>query len=169
MSGVTLVSLPEIMQGIGGSSRPVSVLWQEQDMLVFVARGREHRSEFHIDPSDEIMQMLKGRMDLHYLTPEGERKIAAMQEGDVLHCPAGTPHSPRFSPDACLLVIERRRKPGELDRFVWFCDRRAAPLFEAARQVADYRQDPVSSVYQEFYSSAAHRTCRSCGHVAPTR
>ena len=52
MSGVTLAHLPEIIESIGGSPRPVSVLWQAQDMLVFVARGREHRSEFHIDPSD---------------------------------------------------------------------------------------------------------------------
>jgi 3-hydroxyanthranilate 3,4-dioxygenase len=169
MSGVNLAHLPEIIQSIGGSSGPVRVLWPEQDMLVFVARGREHRSEFHIDPSDEIMHMLKGQMDLHYLTPAGEHKIAVMHEGDILHCPAGTPHSPRFSPDAYLLVIERHRRPGELDRFLWFCERCEATLFEATRQVADYRQDPVSSVYQEFYSSAAHRTCRTCGYVAPAR
>jgi 3-hydroxyanthranilate 3,4-dioxygenase len=167
MSDVRQVHLPEIMQSIGGSSGPVSVLWQEQDMLVFVARGREHRSEFHIDPSDEIMHMLEGQMELHYLTPAGERKVAVLRRGDILHCPAGTPHSPRFPPDATLLVIERRRRPGELDRFVWFCDRCNATLFETTRQVTDYRRDPVSSVYREFYSSQAHRTCGTCGYVAP--
>ena len=30
------------------------MLWQEPDSLAFVARGREYRSEFHIDPADEV-------------------------------------------------------------------------------------------------------------------
>jgi 3-hydroxyanthranilate 3,4-dioxygenase len=162
-----LANLDDVIAALGAAPRPVQVLWQEQDMLAFVARGRAHRSEFHVDPSDEIMQMLKGRMDLHYLTPTGERKVAAIAEGEVLHCPAGTPHSPRFSPDAYLLVIERRRKPGELDRFLWFCERCEAKLFETTREVADYRDDPVSDAYAEFYRSPAHRTCGRCGHVAP--
>jgi len=161
-----LANLEQVIAELVASRRPVQVLWQERDMLAFVARGRAHRREFHVDPSDEIMQMLKGRMELHYLTPDGTRKVTAIEEGEVLHCPAGTPHSPRFAPEAYLLVIERRRKDGELDRFLWFCERCDAPLFETMRHVADYREDPVSGVYQEFYGSTANRTCRRCGHVA---
>ena len=37
--------------------------------------GREGRSEFHVDPSDEVMYMIKGDMNLHYRTPEGEEKV----------------------------------------------------------------------------------------------
>lgn len=161
-----LANLECVMTELALSGRPVQVLWQERDMLAFVARGRMHRREFHVDPSDETMQMLKGRMELHYLTGDGERKVAAIEEGEILHCPAGTPHSPRFAPDAYLLVIERRRNAGELDRFLWFCERCDAKLFETTRHVADYRVDPVSAVYEEFYGSAANRTCRRCGHVA---
>jgi 3-hydroxyanthranilate 3,4-dioxygenase len=169
MSGIRIVRLCEIIDQLAGMPGPVRVLWQEQDSIAFVARGREHRSEFHIDPSDELMHMLKGQMYLHYLTPEGERKIAVLREGDIMHCPAGTPHSPRFPPDAYLLVVERKRRSGELDHFVWFCDRCNAKLFETSRQVIDYRDDPVSSAYREFYAAETHRTCRSCGHVTPRR
>jgi 3-hydroxyanthranilate 3,4-dioxygenase len=161
-----LANLERVIAELALSARPLQVLWQEGDMLAFVARGRAHRSEFHVDPSDEMMQMLKGRMELHYLTRGGERKVAAIEEGEILHCPAGTPHSPRFAPDAYLLVIERRRKAGELDRFLWFCERCDAKLFETTRHVADYREDPVSAVYKEFDGSAANRTCRRCGHIA---
>lgn len=162
-----LANLEDVIAEIAQSARPVRVLWQERDMLAFVARGRAQRSEFHVDPSDEIMQMLKGRMELHYLTPDGARKVTAIEEGEVLHCPAGTPHSPRFAPDAYLLVIERKRKAGELDRFLWFCELCDATLFETTRAVADYREDPVSGVYEEFYGSVKNRTCRRCGHLAP--
>jgi hypothetical protein len=32
--------------------------------------------------------------------------------------------------------------------------------------VSDYREDPVSRVYEEFYSEEKHRTCGKCGHVS---
>jgi len=35
------------------------------------------------------------------------------------------------------------------------------------RQVGDWRDDPVSEVYAEFYGAESNRTCRRCGHVAP--
>ena len=46
---------------------------------------------------------------------------------------------------------------------------RAAQLdeIESVKHVADYREDPVSHAYAEFYGSDAHRTCGRCGHVTP--
>jgi len=64
-------------------------------------------------------------------------------------------------------VLERRRRPEEHDRFLWFCAACGAQLYEAVRQVADWRADPVSEVYQDFYSAESHRTCGKCGHVTP--
>ena len=77
----------------------VSVLWQEPESLAFVARGREYRSEFHINPSDEVMLAVKGEMRLHYRTPEGKEEVAVVPEGSTIYTPAGTPHSPRFAPE----------------------------------------------------------------------
>ena len=79
---------------LANSGKRVSVLWQHDDTLVFVARGREYRSEFHVNPSDETMQMIKGEMHLHYRTPEGKEEIAVIAEGAMIYTPAGTPHSP---------------------------------------------------------------------------
>jgi 3-hydroxyanthranilate 3,4-dioxygenase len=113
------------------------------------------------------MYMIRGAMNLHYRTPDGAEEVAVIREGEILHCPAGTPHSPRFPADAYVLVLERKRRAGEQDRFLWYCPACDAPLHQAVRQVSDWRDDPVSEVYAEFYGSAAHRTCRKCGHVAP--
>jgi 3-hydroxyanthranilate 3,4-dioxygenase len=33
--------------------------------------------------------------------------------------------------------------------------------------VADYREDPVSRAYEEFYGSEQNRTCSRCHHVTP--
>jgi len=161
------INFAEVMATIQGSPKPVSILWQTPDSIAFVARGRVGRSEFHVDPSDEVMYMVKGDMKLHYRTADGEEKILTVREGEIMHCPAGTPHSPRFAPDAFVLVLERKRRPDERDRFLWYCPGCDATLYEAARQVSDYRDDPVTRVYEEFYGSEANRTCRNCGHVTP--
>ena len=105
MSELKAVNLEQVTEGIRGAVKPVSVLWHTADSIAFVARGREHRSEFHVDPSDEIIYMIKGDVDLHYIDAEGEHKVALVKEGELLYCPAGTPHSPRFSPDAYMLVV----------------------------------------------------------------
>ena len=85
--------------------------------LRFIARGREYRSEFHINPSDETMYMIKGEMRLHFRTLEGNEDVAVIAEGAMIYTPAGTPHSPRFAPDAFALISERKRR-----------DRRDRPL-----------------------------------------
>ncbi len=167
MTELKAISLAEVAESVRHAVKPVSILWQAPDTIAFVARGRANRSEFHADPSDEVMYMIKGEMKLHYLTPEGEEKIALIREGEIIYCPAGVKHSPRFSPDAFLLVLERKRRPEEKDRFFWYCAGCGAELYEAVRHVADYREDPVSRVYEEFYSQASHRTCAKCGHVTP--
>jgi 3-hydroxyanthranilate 3,4-dioxygenase len=113
------------------------------------------------------MYMIKGDMNLHYRTPEGDEKIAVIREGQIVYCPAGTPHSPRFSPDAFVLVLERKRRADESDRFTWYCAKCGAQLHQSVKQVADYREDPVSRAYEEFYNSEKNRTCARCGHVTP--
>jgi 3-hydroxyanthranilate 3,4-dioxygenase len=159
------VSLKEVSDGIAKSVKPVSILWQAPDTIAFVARGRVGRSEFHSDPSDEVMYMIKGDMNLHYIDGAGAEKIAVIREGEIIYCPAGTPHSPRFSRDAYVLVLERKRRAGERDKFSWYCEKCREPLFESVKVVSDYREDPVSRVYEEFYSEEKHRACSKCGHV----
>ena len=90
MDDMKSVNLGEVMNTIRGSGRPNTVLWQAPDSIAFVARGREFRSEFHSDPSDEVMYMIRGDMNLHYRTPEGDEKIVVVREGEIVHCPAGT-------------------------------------------------------------------------------
>ncbi|MBT7029733.1 MAG: 3-hydroxybutyryl-CoA dehydratase, partial [Rhodospirillaceae bacterium] len=113
--------LEKISRQLDEEGRRIQVLWQVPQSLAFVARGREYRSEFHIDPSDELMYMIKGEMNLHYRDEDGKEDISVLKEGEIIYTAAGIPHSPRFPPDAFLLVMERKRLPGEIDRFHWFC------------------------------------------------
>src|SRR4051812_47234568 len=107
-----IVSLPQEALQLSEGTRPVSVLWQESGTLAFIARCRTYRTEFHIDPSDEIMQVIQGELHLHYRTPEGTEAVAIVPAGSAVLAPAGTPHSPRGGEDVIALVIERPRKEG---------------------------------------------------------
>ncbi len=167
MSELKAVNLGQIAEDIKQGVVPVNILWQAPDTMAFMARGRMYRSEFHVDPSDEVMVMVKGDADVHYISPEGEHRVAVVREGEVFRCPAGTPHSPRFSPDAFMLVLERKRRSDELDRFMWFCEKCKTKLYEIVKHVGDYREDPVSRAYEAFYSAESHRMCAKCGHVTP--
>ena len=167
MLPMPIVDLRERARELGESGKRVSVLWQDSDSIGFMARGREYRSEFHIDPSDEVMLMVKGEMRLHYRTPAGKEEIAVIPEGSTIFTPAGVPHSPRFPPDAFVLVLERKRKPGDIDRLQWFCPKCDALLHEERFAVDDYGKDFVSQAYQNFFDNEAHRTCKSCGTVTP--
>jgi len=167
MFRMPIVDLLAEARKLAASGRRVSVLWQHDDTLVFVARGREYRSEFHINPSDETMQMIKGEMRLHYRTPEGQEEVVVLAEGSLIYTPSGTPHSPRFAPEAFALISERKRRPGEIDKFRWYCARCDALLHEEEFIVSDYAQDPVSNAYRNFFASREFRTCKNCGEIMP--
>ncbi len=164
------VDLQEVMAYLlNNTERRTYPLWQQDECLCFVARGREYRSEFHMNPSHEFQYSIKGDLNLHYRTPEGEKKVAFVPEGHCLYQPPMVPHSPRFGPESFQLVIERKRRPGEIDRFHWFCAACDHLLHEETFVVSDYGADPVSRAYDNFYSSLEFRTCAKCGTVAPDR
>jgi 3-hydroxyanthranilate 3,4-dioxygenase len=167
MLQMPIADLMERGQKLIETGQRVSVLWQAPTSLAFVARGREYRSEFHINPADEVMYMIKGQMNLHYRQPDGSEDIAVLPAGTTIYTPAGVPHSPRFPPDALLFVIERGRQAGEVDRFHWYCPACDHFLHEETFVVADYAADPVSQAYKRFFDSEAFRTCTNCGHVMP--
>src|SRR6478736_2956856 len=121
MVQMPIIDLLSQARALVQTGRRVSVLWQHADTLVFLARGREYRSEFHINPSDETMYMIQGEMRLHYRTLEGKEEIVVIPEGSLIYTPAGTPHSPRFPPEAFALISERKRRENEIDRFQWYC------------------------------------------------
>jgi len=161
------IDLEEVMQNLLKTGKRTHQLWLTPDSMAFVARGREYRSEFHLNPSYEIQYSIKGDLHLHYRTPEGVEKVAYVPEGSCLFQPSLVPHSPRFAPDAFQLVVERARVPGDIDRFHWYCLNCDHFLHEETYVVDDYRADPVSRAYENFYKSEEFRTCKRCGTMMP--
>jgi 3-hydroxyanthranilate 3,4-dioxygenase len=167
MKDLTAIDFKDIVESVKAEGKGRRVLWQDSESLAFLSSGRRERRDFHIDPSDEVTLQLSGVQNLVYLTPEGKQQTAVIKAGQMLLCPGGVPHSPRVEDNSWFIVIERKRKAGEQDRFIWLCEKCGDRVYETAVQVGDYRQDPVSQVHQKFYGDKSLRTCRKCGTVIP--
>ncbi len=165
MLDLSVIDLNEVVKTSDQGGKGRQVLWQDSESIAFLSRGRKQRLDFHVDPSDEVTLELRGEQHLHYITPEGDHKVAIIRAGQMVLCPAGVPHSPRVSDDAWFIVFERKREPEEQDRFMWFCDQCGEKVYEVAVHVGDYRQDPVSQVHKQFYGNESLRTCKRCGTI----
>ena len=96
----------------------------------------------------------------------GTMRDLPVREGEVMLCRAGTPHSPVRPPGTWGLVIERKRRPDELDRLAWFCEGCGARLHETTFSCANIETE-LREVIQQFNASEGLRTCTTCGAVLP--
>jgi 3-hydroxyanthranilate 3,4-dioxygenase len=140
------------------------VIWDDSDFIAFVTRGPNSRKDFHIDPGDEIFYQLEGELNLHFMNSQGKHEIALIKAGDMFLLPAHVPHSPRRGEGSWTLVVERNRRPDEVDRFVWFCEKCANPLHETTVRFDD-PSDAVKQATDRIRSDEKLRTCGQCGQV----
>jgi 3-hydroxyanthranilate 3,4-dioxygenase len=140
------------------------IIWEDSDFITFVTRGPNSRKDFHIDPGDEIFYQLEGQLNLHYMTPEHKHEVAEIKPGELFLLPANVPHSPRRGEGSWTLVVERKRRPDEVDRFVWFCEQCNNQLYEASVRFTD-PSDTVTQATNAIRSDIKLRTCSNCGAV----
>jgi len=141
-------------------------VFPESEFIFQIVRGPNARNDFHIDPGDEIFYQLEGDITVEFIDAGGQRQAAKVREGEVLLCPAGTPHCPVRPPGTWGLVIERKRRPDELDRLAWFCPGCQAKLHEEVFSCADIEVQ-LKEIIERFNASEERRTCRRCSAVLP--
>ena len=89
-----------------------------------------------------------------------------IRAGQVFLLPPRVPHSPQRLPGSVGLVVERRRLAHEDDGLIWYCQRCNHKLYEEYFHLHDIEQD-LPPVFDRFYRSTEHRSCRHCGHLHP--
>ncbi|MFB3061231.1 MAG: hypothetical protein ACE10C_07665 [Candidatus Binatia bacterium] len=149
------------------------LLWENSDYLVFVTSGDTIGELFHINPGDEIFHQLHGELHFYYITPDGDRKLMVVRPGEMFLLPANVPHAPkRPTPPCWTMVIERKRRPEEVDRFAWFCERCNHKVYEVISKhggpgdaVADVVPPFVERGRRDLRSDKKLRTCTKCGEV----
>lgn len=137
------------------------------DLIVQVVGGPNARTDFHDDPYEEFFHQVRGDMVLRIMR-EGRPRDVPIREGEVLLLPARVRHSPQRPAGSVGLVVEKVRPRGVDDGFEWYCPACHALLHRVEVNVQDIVAD-LPPLFDAFYSSAAARTCRHCGHVHPGR
>lgn len=140
------------------------------DFIVMVVGGPNARSDYHWDEGPEWFYQLEGEMLLRIQEDAGSGQYVVrdipIRAGEIFLLPPRVPHSPQRMAGSIGLVIERRRLPHEDDGLLWFCERCNAKLYEEFFHLVDIEQD-FPPVFERFYSSPEHRTCKTCGHLNP--
>jgi 3-hydroxyanthranilate 3,4-dioxygenase len=143
-------------------------IWSDTDFIVTIVGGPNKRTDYHDDPLEEFFYQLSGNMTLRIWENGGPRDIP-IHQGNILLLPPHVPHSPqRPIAGSRGLVIERRRPPGMLDAFQWYCTNCRAVVHRAELQLRSIVSD-LPPIFEQFYSDSTLRTCKSCGAVHPGR
>lgn len=135
------------------------------EFIVQIVGGPNSRSDYHYDVGPELFYQIEGEMLLK--TVQGhERQDIPIRAGEIFLLPPGVPHSPQRFANTVGLVVERQRRPDELDGFMWFCEKCNHKLYEEFLHVADIVRD-LPPVFERFYADSAARTCGNCGSLMP--
>lgn len=136
-------------------------IFRDTEFIVMVIGGPNSRKDYHVDPAEELFYQIEGDMLLR--TVQGGRMLdVPIRAGEMLLLPANVPHSPQRQADTVGLVIERERRPGELDGFRWYCERCEALLHEERVELRDIEAQ-LPPLFERFFTNPAQCTCRKCG------
>lgn len=133
------------------------------DFIVMVVGGPNSRKDFHYNESEELFYQLEGDVNVR-IQEDGRIVDIPIREGDMFLLPGKTPHSPQRGPNTVGLVIEKVRKPEEIDGFMWFCEQCDHKLYEEYLKVTDIVAQ-LPPIMQAFYGDEEKRTCKHCGAV----
>lgn len=136
-----------------------------EDFIVMVVGGPNQRTDYHWDEGPEWFMQLEGEMVLR-IQEDGKVRDIAIKAGETFYLPPRVPHSPQRMAGGIGLVIERKRLPHEQDGLLWYCERCNTKLFEEFFTLRDVEQD-FPPIFDRFYRSHEHRTCKACGHLNP--
>jgi 3-hydroxyanthranilate 3,4-dioxygenase len=139
------------------------VVYKDTEFLIMVVGGPNTRTDFHIDIAEEFFYQLEGDMVLR-VEENGDFRDIRIKEGEIFLLPPLVPHSPQRFANTVGLVIERRRKEGELDGMRWYCPHCCTSLHEEFFQLKDITVD-LPPVFERYFSSEEKRTCETCGFV----
>ena len=139
------------------------LVYQDSEFIIMVVGGPNARKDFHVDPAEEFFHQLEGDMVLRLVEGHSIRDMP-IRAGDIFLLPPRVPHSPQRSANSVGLVIERQRRPGELDGLQWYCEGCEALLYEESFALTNI-ETQFPPVFERFFSSLAHRTCRRCGRI----
>ncbi|MBD8488618.1 3-hydroxyanthranilate 3,4-dioxygenase [Echinicola sp. CAU 1574] len=132
-----------------------------EDFIVMVVGGPNSRKDYHYNEGEEFFFQLEGDIVLKVIE-DGKPVDIEIKEGEIFLLPPKVPHSPRRPANTVGLVMERYRREGEQDGFIWHCENCGNKLYEEYAEVTDI-VNQLPPIMERFWSNPAHTTCDTCG------
>lgn len=138
------------------------VVYKDAEFIVMVVGGPNSRKDYHYNESEEFFYQLEGNVIVK-IQEDGKEVSVPINEGDIFLLPPKVPHNPIRFKNTIGLVMERRRRDGEKDGLLWFCEKCNTKLYEEYFALNDITSQ-FQEIFVKFYGSEDLRTCKSCGH-----
>lgn len=143
-------------------------LYKTENYTVMLVGGPNKRSDYHINPTDELFYQQKGEMLLKIVeksdsVDEMVFRDIVIREGDLYMLPGNTPHNPVRFADTVGVVVEVPRK---LDTLRWYCENTEcrAIVFQESFYCTDLGTQ-LKPVIEGWANDIQKRKCLKCGLV----
>ena len=136
------------------------VVYEDTEFIIMVVGGPNTRKDYHIDEGEEFFYQLEGGIVLRIME-DGKPRDIQINEGEIFLLPPKIPHSPQRFENTVGLVVERKRRKGELDAFQWYCDECNELLYEEYFQLTDIVKQ-LPPIFEGFWNNNTARSCKSC-------
>lgn len=137
------------------------VVYEDSEFIIMVVGGPNGRKDYHYDESEEFFYQLEGDITVKVID-EGKPRDIRIRQGEIFLMPGGVPHSPQRPANTVGLVVERKRDAGELDGFMWFCEKCGNKLDEEFAPITNIVTQ-LPPIFSRFFNSADRSTCKKCG------
>jgi len=136
------------------------VVYEDTEFIIMVVGGPNTRKDYHIDEGEEFFYQLEGKMILR-IREKGKPKDILINEGEIFLLPPKVPHSPQRFENSVGLVVERKRREGELDGFQWYCDECHNLLYEKYFILTNITTQ-LPPIFEDYWNNNDARTCKLC-------
>lgn len=137
-------------------------VYDADDFIVMVVGGPNSRKDYHYDEGEEFFYQLEGDITVK-IQEDGKAVDVPIREGEMFLLPPRVPHNPVRGANTIGMVIERKRRDGEQDGLLWFCENCNEKLYEEYFVLEDITTQ-FQGVFKRFYENEDLRTCKKCGY-----
>jgi 3-hydroxyanthranilate 3,4-dioxygenase len=138
------------------------VVYKDAEFIIMVVGGPNSRKDYHYNESEEFFYQIEGDI-IVTIQENGKAVEVPIKEGEIFLLPPKVPHNPIRFKNTIGLVIERRRRDGEMDGLMWFCEKCNSKLYEEKFVLNDIVSQ-FQGVFSKYYNSKELTTCKSCGY-----
>lgn len=139
------------------------MVWTDSDFMIMVV-GSNTRRDYHVNEGEEFFFQQEGDITLRVID-DGTIVDIPIRQGEIYLLPPRVPHSPRRPLGTVGLVVEKKRLPGQLDGFQWYCENCGQKLHEEFVVLTNIVTQ-LPPLFAKFYGDEAKRLC-ACGTRFP--